>query len=188
MHQTNLNIPASRRNARTPGGVLTWITHPMLGIGMRWAGITMIGSLWFSMLLHPTLTDAASDDEEKKPKDAVFELGEPASYRKCLMITATNYKDSPGRINSHDWVTMTLENRCGHPVGRVHAALVLMDGSGNPFGTQLWLLEPGMTLRPGSSWQERFAIPDPKGLIATHWAIRVISSQGFPPPPKKPAP
>ena len=118
--------------------------------------------------------------EEPKKKDTLFAFGESASYRKCLQFTVMQYKDGTASMASHDWVTITTENKCTHPVGAVRMALVLIDTEGMPYGADLWLLQPSMVLKPGGIWQDRYPIPDGAGRYARFWAVRITEAKGFP--------
>ena len=130
-----------------------------------------------TLVLWPSMGLA---EEDEKKTDLLLGFGETAAYRGCLMMTALNYTQGPGNLNPNGWVTLSVENRCRHSVGAIRAALVLVDRGGRPSGVDLWVLEPGMMLRPGATWQDRYAVPIGAGHIAEQWALRVVSVEGFP--------
>ena len=141
----------------------------------KWLLLAM--STW---LLLAGLPAAYGEEAKPRKKDQLFAFGESAYYQRCLKVTAISYSQGPGSLNPSGWVTMTVENHCQHPVGALRVALVMVDREGSPFGADLWLLEPGMMLRPGASWQDRYALPDGDGRLAEKWTLRVISAAGFP--------
>jgi hypothetical protein len=112
-------------------------------------------------------------------------FGETYLYAGCLRISAESYSGRQGDFNNQDWVTMKVTNGCDTPLKHLEVALVLIDASGRPYGTTLWLLERGIYLPPGKSRSDRFAVPDPDNRIAVRWALEVLQISRVGPKPRR---
>ncbi|MCZ6472961.1 MAG: hypothetical protein O7A08_04395 [SAR324 cluster bacterium] len=113
-------------------------------------------------------------------------FGSTHIHKGCLHISAQSYTGHQGEFDNHDWVSVKVTNKCTFPVKHLKVALALVDGTGQSYGRNLWLLGKGTFLPPGKSVRERFAIPDPDNRIAVGWKVRVlkvsrVGGRGFKP-------
>jgi len=101
----------------------------------------------------------------------------------CLRFRLADYRDRQGDVQHADWVRLTVQNRCRKAVRGLQVRVFLVDGQGLRYGEQFSLLGRGESLRPGKTWEDELAIPDPENRVARGWHLRVLRARGLDPPP-----
>jgi hypothetical protein len=112
-------------------------------------------------------------------------FGDRVVVRSCLRFQVSTYRDRQSDVDNHDWIRLRVENACTAPIRNLLVEVLLVDGQGTRYGTPYWVLGQGEQLRPGDSWEDEIAIPDPDSRVARRWALRVLRADGL---PRAPAP
>lgn len=123
-------------------------------------------------LLLLSLRPAQAGQEKFAPLGSL--PGEEVLLDDCLRVSVVNLTNRSGDLSNYDWATVSITNECNYSRRHLQASLLLVDHAGNPYGTKLWLLSRGETLRPGQKIIVRHPIPDKHDMVPVRWAIRLL--------------